>query len=170
MLDHPSGSARGTAPVLRTGAFLTFDGEAGHAWFARSPRPDVPRRPETLPALRAAERMLARQERTVGRRAVRIPDDAFVSIASRALPAPPRVLQLSAPAAEAEAEAVAAAPASADRAAAAAAPVRRPVLRTVFFLLVFLTTIVLAYWSGRMRGYENVIVVPAPWDDRATVT
>lgn len=152
------------APVLRTGAFLTFDGEAGHAWFARSPRPDVPRRPETLPALRAAERMLARQERTVGRRAVRIPDDAFVSIASRALPAPPRVLQLSAP------EAVAAAPAPADRAAPAAAPARRPVLRTVFFLLVFLTTIVLAYWSGRMRGYENVIVVPAPWDDRASVT
>lgn len=155
---------------MRTGTRLSFHGEPGHAWFARASASNLPRRIVTLPAILAAEQALARQDRSAGRsagkRAVRIPAGAFVSIASRALPAPAPVLKLAGP--SAAPSTMAAAPGI----GGSRLPTRetlRSVARTILFFLALIATIALAYWSGRMRGTENVIVVPGPSSDRSAI-
>lgn len=39
---------------------------------------------------------------------------------------------------------------------------KRSMWRDLFFLMVLAATVVGAFWSGRMQGYQKVIVVPGP--------
>ena len=47
---------------------------------------------------------------------------------------------------------------------------RRSVWRDLFFLAVLFATVVGAFWSGRMHGYQKVIVVPGPSSFYSQVT
>ena len=131
-----------------------IDARIGHAWFARSDRPEASgeRSSDLLPALRRAELALAQQGRAIARRAIRVPAEAIVAVGA-ALSSPPR----------ATVETVAAAP---DRTRAVAndnvllGARSRTVLREVLFLLIFGATLAGTYYLGRMHAFYNVIVVP----------
>lgn len=47
---------------------------------------------------------------------------------------------------------------------------KRSMWRDLFFLVVLAATVVGAFWSGRMQGYQKVIVVPGPSSFYSQVT
>jgi hypothetical protein len=126
------------------------DARLGYAWFARSAEAKRPveRVPETLPALRRAELVLASQGRAIARRATRIPADAIVALGAALSPGTKR------------------APAGSGMGQVAndngpyLSPRARTLLREAFFLLIFGATLAGTYYLGRMHAFHNVIVVP----------
>lgn len=115
-----------------------------------------------LPAFREAELILARQGRHVGSRPVRVPQDAFVPIQPRLLPAPsaPR-LMLDPPKPV---------PSANDNASPEPAQTGRPLLREVLFLLMLAATLAGTFWIGRLNAAQNIIVVPGPSSARSVIT
>lgn len=123
-----------------------------------------PKGGSTLPALRRAELALARQERSVGSRAVRVPLDAFVPIAMpRLLPPPRETLMLAAPAEPAVSGAN-------DNRTPAPSSTGRALLHELLFLLLLAVTLALTFYVGRLNAAQNVIVVPGPSGPQNLVT
>jgi hypothetical protein len=50
------------------------------------------------------------------------------------------------------------------------APDKRALWRDLVFLMILAATVAGAFWSGRMHGYQKVIVVPAPSSFHTIVT
>lgn len=84
----------------------------------------------------------------------RVPSTAFVSIGQGARSLVPRISRATAVVAN-------------DNRAGAST---RSVWRDLFFLAILAATVIGAFWSGRLHGFQKVIVVPGPSSFHSTVT
>lgn len=146
-----------SAGAYRSGGSLTVSCEPGHAWFGRLRPAPAARRSH---ALHGTERLataggIPEFAPPVRKRALRVPDRDVVSVLSR--PA-----LLSPPAADVP-RIGARRPETSPAASIAAQPSRSAgPWRTAFFMTMLAVTLAITWWAGRMTGWENVIVVPAP--------
>lgn len=144
---------------LHRPGLLVASGSAARppAALAKGPVRIVAKRPSgSLLILRKTELALSGQARDVPRRSLRVPLAAIVHVTAKA--APTEVLRLAAPARrpDAAADAPVASPPRRGRAAL--------LLREAVTLALFVATLAGMYYLGRTHGFQNVIIVPEPWN------